>query len=396
MNTGRSGARLSGQGFVLFVLCVASFLSALNFFATSPFYPEMASDLGTTIPLLGQAITMMLIVSAVLGLVVGPLADTFGYRRLLMLGVVAISANLIGTAITPGFPPLLGLSLVGALGDALVFGLTIALASTLFAGPERRRAISWTIAALSVGAIAGVPVLTTIGDAAGWRVAIGAAGIASIAVAWMVHVALPADQVHPGIRFRARDTLAAYAPLLGHAPTLRLLAVTMLRALWFLGLVTYLGAYLGDELVLTTRQVGLAYMLGGTGSTIGSFIAGTRLVERQARGIVALANVGGGLLLGIILSGSSTLVTLTLLPLSTAMASIGGVGVATLLAVESPAKAGTTMALNASLLNAGAAAGAAIGGALIAVGGYGSMGIGLPAFAFAAAIVAWWPGGPSR
>jgi len=392
MNSGESGSRLRGSSFVLFVLCVASFLSALNFFATSPFYPEMAGDLGTTIPLLGQAITMMLIISAVLGLIVGPLADTFGYRRLLTLGVVAISANLIGTAITPGFPPLLGLSVVGALGDALVFGLTIALASTLFAGPERRRAISWTIAALSVGAIAGVPVLTTIVDAAGWRVAIGAAGIASIAVAWMVHVALPADQVLPGTRFRGQDILAAYAPLLGHAPTLRLLAVTMLRALWFLGLVTYLGAYLGDELGLTTRQVGLAYMLGGTGSTIGSFIAGTRLVERQARGMVALANVGGGLLLGIILSGSSTLVAFTLLPLSTAMASIGGVGVATLLAVESPAKAGTTMALNASLLNAGAAAGAAIGGALIAVGGYGSMGIGLPAFAFAAAIVAWWPG----
>ena len=396
MNSGESGSRLRGSSFVLFVLCVASFLSALNFFATSPFYPEMAGDLGTTIPLLGQAITMMLIISAVLGLIVGPLADSFGYRRLLTLGVVAISANLIGTAITPGYPPLLGLSLVGALGDALVFGLTIALASTLFTGSERRRAISWTIAALSVGAIAGVPVLTTIGDAAGWRVAIGAAGIASIAVAWMVHVALPADQVHPGTRFRTQDILAAYAPLLGHAPTLRLLAVTILRALWFLGLVTYLGAYLGDELGLTTRQVGLAYMLGGTGSTIGSFIAGTQLVERQARGIVALANVGGGLLLGIILSGSSTVVALTLLPLSTAMASIGGVGVATLLAVESPAKAGTTMALNASLLNAGAAAGAAIGGALIAVGGYGSMGIGLPAFAFAAAIVAWWPGGPSR
>lgn len=396
MNSGEAGSRVRGSSFVLFVLCVASFLSALNFFATSPFYPEMAGDLGTTIPLLGQAITMMLIVSAVLGLVVGPLADTFGYRRLLTLGVVAISANLVGTAVTPGILPLLGLSVVGALGDALVFGLTIALASTLFAGPERRRAISWTIAALSVGAIAGVPVLTTIGDAAGWRVAIGAAGIASIAVAWMVHIALPADQVQPGTRFRARDILAAYAPLLGHAPTLRLLAVTMLRALWFLGLVTYLGAYLGDELGLTTQQVGLAYMLGGTGSTIGSFIAGTRLVERQARGIVALANVGGGLLLGIILSGSSTLVALTLLPLSTAMASIGGVGVATLLAVESPAKAGTTMALNVSLLNAGAAGGAAIGGALIAVGGYGSMGIGLPAFAFAAAIVAWWPGGQGR
>ncbi|MEJ7901340.1 MAG: MFS transporter, partial [Thermomicrobiales bacterium] len=202
VNAGAAGSPVRGTWFVLFVLCVASFLSALNFFATSTFYPEMAGDLGTTIPLLGQAITMMLIISAVLGLVVGPLADTFGYRRLLTLGVVAISANLLGTAITPAFPPLLGLSVVGALGDALVFGLTIALASTLFAGPERRRAISWTIAALSVGAIAGVPVLITIGDASGWRVAIGAAGIASIAVAWMVRVALPADQVQPDARFR--------------------------------------------------------------------------------------------------------------------------------------------------------------------------------------------------
>ncbi|MEJ7901339.1 MAG: hypothetical protein WKF63_05795, partial [Thermomicrobiales bacterium] len=186
--------------------------------------------------------------------------------------------------------------------------------------------------------------------------------------------------------------LAAYAPLLGHAPTLRLLAVTMLRALWFLGLLTYLGAYLGDELGLTTRQVGLAYMLGGTGSTIGSFIAGTRLMERRAREIVALANVCGGLLLGVMLSGSSPLVAFTLLPCTAAMASIGGVGVATLLAVESPAKQGTTMALNASLLNAGASGGAAIGGVMIAVGGYGLMGIGLPTFALAAAVVAWWPG----
>jgi predicted MFS family arabinose efflux permease len=75
------------------------------------------------------------------------------------------------------------------------------------------------------------------------------------------------------------------------------------------------------------------------------------------------------------------------------MSSTVSVGVASLLAVESPAQAGTTMALNASLLNAGAAAGAALGGALIALGGYGAMALGLPVFALAAAILALCPVG---
>jgi predicted MFS family arabinose efflux permease len=156
-------------------------------------------------------------------------------------------------------------------------------------------------------------------------------------------------------------------------------------------MVTYLGAYLGDELGLTTRQVGFAYMLGGSGSTLGSFIAGTRLLGISARMFIAVTNLAGGALVAIVMWSSSTTLVLLLLPLATMVASMGGVAVASLLAVESPAQAGTTMALNASLLNGGAAAGAALGGALIALGGYHAMAIGLPLFAFTAAILAWWP-----
>ena len=385
---------VAGNWLVLATLCVASFLSALNYFATSPFYPDIARDLDTTVPLLGQAITLMLIVSAGLGLAVGPLADRYGYRWPLVIGVLAIAVNMLGTALTPSYAILLGLSIIGALGNALVFGLTLALASTLFTGADRRRALSWVIAALSVGAILGIPILTTIGDNSGWRVAIGVAGIVSLAVAWMIVSVLPPDRLHPESRFRPGELLDAYAPLTRHPPTLRLLAITTLRATWFLGTVTYLGAYLGDELGLSTRQVGFVYMLGGSGSTLGSFIAGTRLLRTSARTVVAVTNLAGGTLIALVLWSSSTTLVLILLPLATMLASIGGVAVASLLAVESPAQAGTTMALNASLLNGGAAAGAALGGALIALGGYHAMAIGLPLFALAAAILAWWPAKP--
>ena len=54
---------------VLAALCAASFLAALNFYAATPFYSRMARDLATTVPLLGQVATLMILISAGLGLV---------------------------------------------------------------------------------------------------------------------------------------------------------------------------------------------------------------------------------------------------------------------------------------------------------------------------------------
>src|SRR5690242_13777976 len=41
------------------VLCLAVFFASHNFFAPTPFYPQMARDLQTTVPLLGQIMTLM-------------------------------------------------------------------------------------------------------------------------------------------------------------------------------------------------------------------------------------------------------------------------------------------------------------------------------------------------
>jgi predicted MFS family arabinose efflux permease len=65
--------------------------------------------------------------------------------------------------------------------------------------------------------------------------------------------------------------------------------------------------------------------------------------------------------------------------------------IATLFVRESPAGTATTMVLNGTTLNLGSAVGAALGGVLIALGGYSALGFGLPLFAFAAAALAWWP-----
>jgi len=179
------------------VLCLAVFFAALNFFAPTPFYPQMAHDLQTTVPLLGQVMTLMALLSAGLGLVIGPLADRYGYRWPLVIGLVAVAGTLLGTGLAPTYAVLLGLGLLGGLGDALVYSLPYALAAVSFTGDARRRTMGWMLAAISVAPIVGVPLLTAVGGLTSWRVALVVAGLLAASVAWVVTSTLPPDGQRP-------------------------------------------------------------------------------------------------------------------------------------------------------------------------------------------------------
>jgi predicted MFS family arabinose efflux permease len=379
-------------GRVQILLCLSAFLAALNFFAPTPFYPQMAHDLQTTVPLLGQVVTLMALISAGLGLLAGPLADRYGYRWPLVIGLLAIAVGLLGTGLAPTYPVLLGLGVVMGFGDALAYSLPFAIAATYFSGLAQRRAIAWTIGALSTAPIIGVPLLTVVGGLTSWRVALAAAGVAAVGVAWFVAAVLPADRLHPASRLRVRELLAAYSPLLHHPPSLRFLAVSGLRGMWWVGLLTYMGAFLGTVVGLSPQYVGLVYAMGGGAYTAGSIIAGNLLGGLSPRFVVTLSSLIGGVLVVPIFLLPVPWVVVPLLIAVSVAAAICSVSVVALLADESPAGAGTTMVLNGSVLNFGTAGGAVLGGTLIAYGGYPALGIGLPLFALVAAALAWWPG----
>ncbi len=374
------------------LLCLSAFLAALNYFAPTPFYPQMARDLQTTVPLLGQVVTLMALISAALGLLAGPLADRYGYRWPLVIGLLAIAAGLLGTGLAPTYPVLLGLGVVMGFGDALAYSLPFAIAATSFSGAAQRRAIAWTIGALSTAPIIGVPLLTAVGGLTSWRVALAAAGVTAAAVAWLVAAVLPADRLHPSGRLRPGALLAAYTPLLRHPPSLRFLAVSALRGMWWVGLLTYMGAFLGTVVGLSPPHVGLVYALAGAAYTAGSITAGNLLGGVSPRLVVAVSSVIGGVLVCPMFLFPTPWVVIPLLLVASAAAAICCVSVVALLADESPAGAGTTMVLNGSALNLGTAGGAILGGVLIAFGGYAALGIGLPLFALVAAFLAWWPG----
>jgi MFS transporter, DHA1 family, inner membrane transport protein len=376
----------------LIALGFGTFVAALVFIVPPIFFPQIAHDLQVSVPLLGQIMSVMLGLSVVLGLVIGPLSDRSGYRRLIVSGLVAASLCLLVFGLAPTFLLLLLASVAGAVTDAGVLGSSFAIAGTAFSGTAARRAIGWTTAAQAGSAIIGVPLLAAIGTVAGWRVAFVLAGCAALAVVVLAIRWLPRDHRQPTDPLRFDAILAPYRPLLRDGTMRRLYGATVVGAVCWFGLLTYLGAFLVEGLGLGTGHVGLVYMSAGTGYCLGSLAVGGPLARVPTRPLVVIGYLATALLIALAFSGRvGTTGSIVLITGASLMMGIEGVAMTALLTAETPSGAGTTMTLSGSLFNLGAAGGGIIGGALLAVSGYQSLALGLPVFALGAALLSWRP-----
>jgi MFS family permease len=81
-------------------LTVAAFVNHLNVIAWNPFLPFIAEAHGIGVAILGQLPALLLVLSALLGLVIGPLADSYGYRRTMVLCLLAVAASSLATGLS--------------------------------------------------------------------------------------------------------------------------------------------------------------------------------------------------------------------------------------------------------------------------------------------------------
>jgi predicted MFS family arabinose efflux permease len=384
-----TGAAVGSARFLLAV-CPAVFVALLASVALAPFLPAVAADRGVSVTQVGQVPALMAAAAAVLGLVLGPLADRFGERRILAAGLRAAAVSSLGIGLASTFGLLAAAGLLVAVSRAAVAPVALALVGTRLPEDTRRVGISYVMASLSGVPIVGLPALTALASVAGgWRVAYVVLAVFALAVALLAFVLVPADLPrHAGSAMSVRG---AYGPLLRHRPTLGLVGSSLLRnsCLWLLG--TYWGAFLVQQYGFGLQQVGLGYSVMGVGHITGSLLLGRALrPATPARTLMALMT----LLAGAAFVGAFNLpfgagVALALAGAGAMM--IGGVDTcnAVLLTGETPGGRSTTMTLNQSALSLGTAVGGAAGGLLLALGGYNALAAGLPIFATAAAVLVW-------
>ncbi|UYQ62052.1 MFS transporter [Streptomyces peucetius] len=167
--------RLDGRSrLVLFVLCAAQFMVALDFSVLNVALPVLGRDLGMNPSSLQWAVTAFALPSGGFLLLFGRIADLYGRRRLFLSGLAVFgAASLLATFAWDPASFLTGRALQGV-GAAVIVPTGMSLLTTTFPeGPQRDRALGISGTLLSLGFTIGMVLGGVVTDTLGWRSTMG-------------------------------------------------------------------------------------------------------------------------------------------------------------------------------------------------------------------------------
>lgn len=350
----------------VYVLGLAIFAQGTSEMMLAGLLPQMAADLGVSVPDAGLLISAFAAGMLVGAPVLAVLTLRWPHRRALLafLGVFAVMHA--AGALTPGYGVLFATRVAGAFVYAGFWAVAAATAIGLVPAGARGRAMGIVAGGLTLATIVGLPAGTLLGQHLGWRSAFWA--VAAMSAAAMAAVAATVKGgARTGTAPRVRDELRAMA-----RPRLWLAyATTALATGALLVTFSYLGAMLEDATGIPERWVPGVLALYGAGSligiTLGGRLADGRTVPLLYAGIAGLVAVSAALALT--LGSAVPAVVLVFL--------LGAFGFATNPALNSRVFALTdgsptlVAATNTSAFNVGITAGPWLGGlALDAGAGY--------------------------
>lgn len=322
---------------------------------------EVARGLDVTNSQAGHAIS-----AYALGVVVGaPLLAAAGARyprRGMVLALMAAYAvfNFL-SALAPSYETLVVSRFFAGLPHGAYFGIAALIAADLSPPERRSRSVAKVILGLSVANVVGVPGVTWLGQALGWRAAfVVVAILAGLAVAAIV-TTVPQIASAPGAGVR-RELSALKRPQVWLA-----LSVCAIGGGGMFAIYSYISPILTDRAGVSDALIPIALAVWGCGMIAGSLIGG-RLgdwdVVRGTMASFAVMIVAYGLYAAASLWGP-TAITATFL-LGT------GLALGTLMQIRLMDVAGDAQtmaaALNHSAFNVANALGAWAGGAVLAAG----------------------------
>lgn len=377
-------------------LALATFVNHLYLIAWNPFLPFIAEAQGVTVSVLGQIPAFMLLVSTFLGLVAGPLADSYGYRRALLVCLFAVVIGSLLTGLATALPVLFLAALFGSIARAAVMPVAQAIAAAYFAQDSaRRRAVSRVQSGGPLAATLGVPCLTVIAAVLQWRAAFLAVSGLALGAALILRKTLRRDAQKVGGHAQLKEVLGNYAPLFRRRATLILIVGACVENAGVNAMWTYYGAFYVHRYAFSAEWVGWVSLAAGLGVLVGQAVAGGRFGARPSL-LFVVGCAGSGTLIGLALMlPSPAAAAVALMAAGWLMHGLVMVSTVVLLVAEAPAGRATVLTLYGSAMNFGMALGAMLGGFILAWAGYFALGLCTAALPLAAAgLVAIHPGLP--
>ena len=351
-------------------MALAVFLVVTAVAMLGPLLVDMAGALGVTVPVAGQLVTAAAAVWAATALVAGPVSDAYGRKPVLLAGLCFLAVGALGIGLAPAFAAAVGFSLLVGVGGGMVPPTCIALVGDLIGHGRQPRSIAVLTMQPGMSILLGVPLAAVLGDFAGWRIPFLALGAALLLAALLLMVFVPYRRPSAN-----RANLAGRMMRVAAFPVTWCMAGTnvLARGAWG-AVLTFLPPYLILTYGLRTAEVGLPMAAVAIWMTAAPLLAGRIGRMRKRLGVTAALLLAASLpALGIFLLGWGTWFSVSAAGLFMLLV----VPVTTVLSILITENGGDSRGAFAGVISSsnwgGTAAGAAIGGALIAHFGYGAL-----------------------
>ena len=358
----------------LLALAVGAFGIGVTEFAPMGLLPVIADDLGVSIPVAGLLISAYAI-GVMLGAPLMTLTTGRVPRRTLLIALAAIfTLGNVVAALSDSYGMLLAARIVTSLNHGAFFGVGSIVAASLVPPRQQAGAVAAMFMGLTIANVVGVPLATWAGDVLGWRAVFW--GIAALGGATMAALRLTL----PTLPAPARGNAMAELRVLGRAPVLGALALTVVGSSAMFTVFTYIAPILREQTHASLGFVTAMLVTYGLGLTLGNWLGGKfadKSVDRTL--IVTLASLSA-ILVAFAVAMPFAVPTSILVFLW----GIASFALVPPLQVRVMGAAGDApnlaSAMNIGAFNLGNAIGAAVGGAVIAGG------LGYPAVSLAGAV----------
>ncbi|MFB8104223.1 MULTISPECIES: MFS transporter [unclassified Streptomyces] len=260
----------------LLALAVSAFGIGTTEFVMMGLLPNVADDLGTSVPTAGYLVSAYAI-----GVVLGaPLLTGLGScvprKKMLLLLMALFTIGNLASALAPDFGWLLAGRVLAGLPHGAFFGVGAVVAARLVAEGRQARAVATMFLGLTVANIVGVPAATLLGQHLGWR-----ATFLVVAVIGLTAMAALARLV-PTIPVEAHQDVRRELRALGNRQVLLGLLTAVFGFAGVFAVYSYLSAMTTEAMGFGESSVTVVLALFGIGMTLGALAAGP-LTDRALR-----------------------------------------------------------------------------------------------------------------
>jgi predicted MFS family arabinose efflux permease len=288
------------DGWVIANLFLILFIGVADNQIIAPLLPAIAAFLGVSVSATGLLVVVYSLAAAGAALVAGSWSDRSGRNVFLTVALLVFSLSSLATSYVKHLEWLLLCRTLTGMSAGVLSACSIAYAGDYFAYAIRGQALGYISMANSAATVVAVPVAAYVADSLGWQKNFLGLAVAGLLVSGLNFLSMPRLPLHrlqegPPSAREPGNTHPAWAPsgaagrLLSRPDSIACMVIAFCVSGGIVGAITYAGAWMNLQFRVTTRTIGLVFLVGGLLALVGSALGGAAS-DRHGKKSVGIAS----------------------------------------------------------------------------------------------------------